>query len=71
VKCEYEDHPYCECKGEIKIRKAMTAYHFEGVKNSPEDPNRDFTACEEHYEAYVEHWTEMWNEYYSSIGNFT
>jgi len=65
-KCEYEGD-YCECSGEVKTRHAMTAYHFTGTPNSPEDPNRDFLACEAHYEAYAEHWNSMWNEYYADI----
>jgi hypothetical protein len=70
MKCEFEQkgigEPTC-CEGEVKLRHAMTAYHFEGVKNSPEDPNRDFYACEGCYQAYVEYWQYMWDEYYSSV----
>jgi len=66
--CRYcEENPNGECEGEIRVRHAMTAYHFEGEKNSPEDPNRDFYACDSCYAAYVEHWTWMWEEYYNSV----
>jgi hypothetical protein len=68
VKCEYErldaEGKIC-CGGDIKLRKAMTAYHFEGEKNSEEDPNRDFYACEDCYKEYTDHWTWMWDEYYA------
>jgi hypothetical protein len=67
--CEY-NHPHNPegpCEGEVKVRSSMTQYVFDGVKNSPEDPNRDFQACEYHYQCYREYWNEMWNDYYSMI----
>lgn len=64
--CEYED-PVCPCLGEIKIRRSMTAYPFKGIINSPEDPNRDFMACEIHYLDYFTFWKEKWSEYYSGV----
>lgn len=67
MECEFETHPDGSCEGEIKVRKAMTAYHFEGVRNSKEDPNRDFLACELHHGWYVDYWSEMWAEYYRNI----
>lgn len=62
-KCEYCDTQdfLGRCRGEVKKRGAMTAYHFEGVRDSKEDPNRRFMACDEHHEQYVEHWTDMWS----------
>jgi hypothetical protein len=66
--CEHTDCPDGPCEGEVSKRSAMTAYHFEGVRNSKEDPNKDFIACDFHYACYTEHWTEMWNEYYSALG---
>jgi hypothetical protein len=65
MKCHYEN---CDgiCEGKIELYHAMTAYHFEGVRNSPEDPNKDFYACEYHYGIYEDHWKNMWNEYYGS-----
>lgn len=66
MKCEYSEMGQCE--GEVKVRKSMTAYHFEGVKNSPEDPNRDFHACDTCYSEHVAHWADMWNDYYSAVG---
>lgn len=66
--CEYKDDPsWIECGGEVKVRPAMTAYVYEGPENAPEDPNRDFAACENHYTAYLEYWDEMWKEYWSNI----
>lgn len=63
---------YCKdssdfCIGPAERRKSMTAYHFEGVPNSPEDPNKDFYACDLHYKEYQEYWKTMWEMYYSGI----
>jgi hypothetical protein len=55
------------CRGKTELRTAMTKYHFEGEINSSEDPNKDFYACEEHYEDYCQYWQEMWNEYWRSV----
>lgn len=60
--CEYKD--MCECKGEVKLRHAMTAYHWDGTG---EDPNRDFYACDDHYEMYREYWQGMWDDYYGIV----
>ncbi len=60
--CEYEGHNG-ECSGKVTSRGSMTAYHFEGVRNSEEDPNRDFVACDLHYEDYYSFWKEQWDEY--------
>lgn len=65
--CEYYDNPEYPCSGEVKLRKSMTAYCFDGVKNSPEDPNKDFYCCDEHYKDYYDYWKEQWDEYYSQI----
>ena len=61
--CEYKSGEiWCgDCRGEVKFRKSMTAYHFEGKKNSLDDPNRQFMACDGHYEEYVAHWRDMWS----------
>lgn len=62
-KCEYcgEQDYMGRCSGEVKIHCAMTAYHFEGVRNSKEDPNREFMACQEHWDQYRDHWEDMWS----------
>lgn len=66
--CVYGKNDHTDpCKGRAVIRKAMTAYHFEGELNSPEDPNKDFYACDNHYEQYYEYWKMMWDEYYSNV----
>lgn len=69
LKCEHDhpDHPEGPCEGEIKIRGSMTMYHFEGCNNSPEDPNRDFAACDAHYEGYRAYWQERWDEVNADI----
>lgn len=66
MKCEYEGH-ICECFGEVSLHHAMTKYVFDGIKNSPEDPNKDFFACDDHWEEYRTHWQEMWDIYYGEV----
>lgn len=65
--CEYEGGPFGPCEGEVKLRSAMTAYHFEGCRNSPEDPNREFSACDSCYQEYAAHWSEAWREHNQDI----
>lgn len=52
-----------ECRdGDIHVFwvRSMTAYtHKEGE----EDPNRDREFCPECRDDYIQHWTEMWDEY--------
>lgn len=71
MKCECENVPMTDekslCEGDIKLRRSMTAYHFEGDINSKEDPNREFYSCETHWHEYREYWKSMWDEYHSSI----
>lgn len=59
----------CEdCKkssDDVKVRHAMTAYHWDG---KGEDPNRDMMQCDDCWEAYRQHWQGMWGEYYRSQG---
>lgn len=64
--CEYkiDSHYGSCCDGSTKLRKAMTAYHWDG---NGENPNRPFMSCELHYQEYHEYWSDMWQEYYSSI----
>lgn len=66
--CEYyaSDNHMGPCDGRVRVRHAMTAYHFEGKRNSLDDPNRDFVACEAHWQDYHQHWSDMWAEYYNS-----
>jgi hypothetical protein len=60
-KCCYE-HELGDCEGEIKLREALTKYHWDkSVKEK--DPNAPFYACESHAQQYVDYWTEMWAEY--------
>ena len=56
-----------DCQGKVELHGAMTAYHYEGEKNGSDDPNKDFYACERHYDDYYTYWREQWDEYYSTI----
>ena len=63
--CEYWECPWGYCSGEVKLRHSMTAYPR--TTDNP-NPNRDFLCCDGHHKDYVDHWNEMWDEYYSSQG---
>jgi hypothetical protein len=54
----------CASHDGLEVIGAMTAYHWDGVG---ENPNRDQLLCAECAEEYREHWTEMWDMYYSDI----
>ena len=62
LECEYVGQHPSNCSGEVKFRYAMTAYHYEGKRNDFDDPNRQFMACESHYEEYQDYWRSMWIE---------
>ena len=64
--CEYWNCPDCYCGGEVKLRGAMTAYHWDKESGKP-DPNPDFIACDNHWQMYHDHWKEQWDEYYSGL----
>ena len=59
----------CECckrtvEDDQDLTPSMTCYAWDG---KGEDPNRPFLLCEECAEEHVEHWSNMWGEYYASI----
>lgn len=60
LKCGYITDPTVECDGEVKERKTMTAYVWDG---EGEDPNYIPPMCESHWKEYYDHWSEMWAEY--------
>ena len=65
-----EPLPTCEYCGNhlnINVHRAMTAYPFDGEKNSIDDPNKDLTLCDSCWEDYKEYWADMWREYYANI----
>jgi hypothetical protein len=47
---------------DVRSIPAMTAYHWDG---EGEDPNRDRILCKECAEGYVEHWSDMWEDYWA------
>lgn len=53
--------------GDIKLESSRTMYYFEGVIDSPEDPNHDIMLCRECAAAHHEYWDEMWADYYSGL----
>lgn len=55
--CEGFDGPCASQRAEK--RAAMTAYHWDGTG---EDPNRPPQLCDECWQGYKAHWTEMWAE---------
>ena len=58
VKCE-------ECsstEGVLSVH-ALTAYHWDGPEDSPDNPNRSRMYCPACAKEYTEYWTAMWDEY--------
>lgn len=49
----------------VKHRDGMTAYHWNGEGEDPNDPGNLCDLC---YEEYVAYWSERWAEYRSSQG---
>lgn len=62
--CEYCSNGLDDCKGEIKSRRALTAYHWNGKGI---DPNRNLILCEDHYEMYAEYWEQRWDDLNNDI----
>jgi hypothetical protein len=61
----------CEqCNGpNAKLWPSMTAYSTVGMDlDIEDDPNAHVFLCHCCHECYVEHWTEMWDEYNYSRG---
>jgi hypothetical protein len=55
----------CECPGcgsttDVQEESGRTAYHFTGVKGSPEDPNRSIWLCRDCAKDHHQYWDEMW-----------
>lgn len=50
----------------VRLRPAMTAYHYEGVEDTIDDPNRRLGLCPSCHNRYADHWSDMWREYNSS-----
>lgn len=58
------------CKGcgsifGVKWHRSRTAYHYEGVRDVPGDPNGRWLACPKCRAVDDEYWSDMWAEYYS------
>jgi hypothetical protein len=61
----------CECCGTwrgVRLREALTAYHYEGPFDTFADPNRRLGLCDPCHQDYAEFWLAMWQEYYASRG---
>ena len=71
MKCEGTIGP-CERTDAAK-RKSMTMYEGEDVKTDPVTleqtliPDAGPVLCDGCYAAYVEYWSERWEEYYSGL----
>jgi len=53
----------CESCGSavgVQSESGRSAYHFEGVRGSLEDPNRNRWLCRECAAEWHAHWDEMW-----------
>jgi hypothetical protein len=49
----------------VALEPSRTAYHFEGERGSPDDPNRPVPLCRPCAEEYHAYWDERWAEYYA------
>lgn len=64
------DKKRCEHCGSfegVEFESGRTAYEFDGVQGSPEDPNRDrlyYRQCAVEHHAY---WDECWADYRTSV----
>jgi hypothetical protein len=58
---------HCGSLGGVALESARTAYHYEGVRGAPEDPNRPVPLCRECAVEHHAHWDEMWAEYHASL----
>lgn len=62
----------CE-RNDATKRKSMTLYEGEDVKTDPVTlkqtliPDSGPVMCDDCYAAYVEYWSERWQEYYSGL----
>lgn len=71
MQCEGVIGP-CE-RTDASKRKSMTLYEGEDVKTDPVTLEQTLISdsgpvlCDDCYEAYVEHWSERWEEYYSGL----
>lgn len=57
----------CETTTSVEMENARTAYHFEGLLGSPDDPNRPIPLCRACAKEHHEYWDEMWTEYQRSV----
>lgn len=63
--CEGVEGP-CEATEGVEPESSRTMYPFEGVRGSPEDPNRPIYLCCACAKVHHEHWDEQWKDYYAS-----
>lgn len=63
TKCEH-----CDRRGLWWPTPGMTAYHYEGPTNAPDDPNRWSFYCRRCAYDHDEYWRAMWDEYHASRG---
>lgn len=60
VRCEA-----CGSTTDVRRVPALTNYPTKVPLDAADNPNRDRFFCPEHAAEYVEHWGDMWREYYA------
>ncbi len=55
---------HCEATKGARRESAQTAYHYEGVVGSDDDPNRPVSLCRKCAREHHAHWNDMWADYY-------
>lgn len=63
---QYKIEPLCEFCSEhegLRLESSRTAYDWNGVFDSPKDPNRDKLLCRRCSELHHKFWDYMWTQY--------
>jgi hypothetical protein len=50
----------CDSTNDVREESGRSAYHFEGVRESKDDPNRKRWLCRECAADWRVYWDEMW-----------
>jgi len=54
----------CDADEGVAMESSRTAYHYEGPKAGPDDPNKPVPLCRACAEDHHNYWDEMWSYHY-------
>ena len=57
----------CKTTVGVEMESSRTAYHYEGVRGGPNDPNRPIPLCRDCAQEHHYHWDGLWAEYQSGL----